>query len=221
MNDVLREIVLTRGDKYLCARNLVRAVAGRNRARLYKPEIGAAMGFGQAHRPGPFPGHHFRQIKVLEIVAGVGFDGFVGTVRQARIHAEGHVGRAQKLLGRETYGVRQALAAILRGAGEARPAGLSVKIVGFLEAAGRADNAVFKGASLGVALLIERLQHRLAKLRRLFENAGDEIRGGVLETGQGRKLPRVENLIQNKAILIKRRFVTRHWFSLSGRSAPI
>ena len=90
------------------------------------------------------------------------------------------------LLDREAYRVRQALAAILRRAAKARPACLNVEIVGFLEARGRADNAVFKGAAFGVALLVERLQNRLAKLRRLFENAGDQIGGGILEAGQGR-----------------------------------
>ena len=210
MNNVLREVLLARRDKYLCARNLIRAAVRRNGARLDEPEIGAAMGLGQAHRPRPFPGHHFREIEVLEILAGVGVDGFVGAMCKSGIHAEGHVGRAKELLGRKAYRVRQALAAILRRAAETRPAALNVKAVRLLEACGCTDNAVFKGASLGIALLIERLQHRLAKLRRLFENAGDEIRGGVLETGQGRKLPGVENFIQNKAILIKRRFVTRH-----------
>ena len=186
MNDVPREILLARGDEDFRARDFVRAIAGGNRARLDEPKIGAAMGLGQAHRPRPFPGRHFRQIAVLEVFTGVGLDGPESSVCKTGIGAERHIGRADHLLDREAYRVRQALAAILWRQGKACPACLSVKIVCLLEARGCANGAVFKGAAFDVALLIERLQNRLAKLRRLFENAGDQIGGGILESGQGR-----------------------------------
>ena len=51
MNNVLREILLACGDEYLRAGDFVCAVPCRDSAGFNKPEIGAAMGFCQAHRP--------------------------------------------------------------------------------------------------------------------------------------------------------------------------
>ena len=66
--------------KILVAGNLVSALAGGDRLGLHHAEVGAAMGLGEAHRAGPFAGHHFRQIAVFQLVGGVGLNRRIGAV---------------------------------------------------------------------------------------------------------------------------------------------
>src|SRR5207302_1848655 len=96
--------------------------------------------------------------------------GAIGAVREAGIHAEGHVRRADHLLEAEIERVRQPLPAIGRVAGERRPAALAECLVGLLEALGRAHDTVLVGATLLVAAAIEREEHLLAQLAALLED---------------------------------------------------
>ena len=64
------------------------------------------------------------------------------------------------------------------------PAAVAEQAIGLLEALGRAHHAVLEMTALLVAGAVERLQHLLADLRRLFEHGIDDVAGDVLEAGQ-------------------------------------
>jgi hypothetical protein len=62
MDDVVAHVVLAGGDENLAAGDRITAVSLRHGAGLDDAQIGAAMGFGQAHGAGPLPGGEFAQI---------------------------------------------------------------------------------------------------------------------------------------------------------------
>ena len=107
MNDVLRQVVLAGGDEDLGAAYLVGAVAVRLRLGLDLTQVGAAVGFGQAHGARPAAVGQLRQVGVLLLVAAVQVKRIVGAVAQARVHAEAEVGRADQLVENELQGVGQ------------------------------------------------------------------------------------------------------------------
>ena len=131
---------------------------------------------------------------------------------------EGLVRRGEHLLQREAHRRRQALAAVLGIAGHRRPAALAELVVGFLEALGRAHDAVLVGAALLVAGAIEREQHVLAELGRLLEDRLDGVGRGVLVARQLGEARDVEHFVEHEGDVLHRRLVDGHGFLL-GLSA--
>ncbi|MNL05916.1 hypothetical protein D3C87_1265330 [compost metagenome] len=87
MNDVVAHVVLTGRDENLAAGNRIAAVCGRYGTRLDDAQIGAAMGFGQAHGAGPLTSGEFVQVSLFLLCGAVGVDRRHGAVGQARVHA--------------------------------------------------------------------------------------------------------------------------------------
>src|SRR5690606_15627399 len=139
----------------------------------------------EAHRAGPPTGDELWQVDALLLLAAVGEDRALRAVRQSRVHPPGPVRLADHLADRGAERFGQPLAAVLGGRGEARPAGLDVLAVRFLEPGRRRDHAALvPGAALAVADAVERREHLFGELRRLLENAALEIRRQLLELGK-------------------------------------
>ncbi len=227
MDDVVGEVVLAGGDEDLGAGNLVGAVAGRLRSGADLPEIGAALRLGQAHGAAPGAVDQARQEFPLLLGAAVAADGAIGAARQARIHAEGHVGRGHHLLDEEIERVRQPLPAVIGIGGERGPAALAEQRVGRLEALGRAHRAVLVGAALLVAAAVQREEHFLGDLGAFLEHRLEHVGRRLLVSRQLRQLADIEQFLQHEAIFAQRRLVEGHEvlrdtgaFPLALRDAP-
>jgi hypothetical protein len=177
VDDVLRHVVLAGRDEDLRAGDLVGAVGLRLGLRAQQAQVGAAVGFGQAHGAGPFARDQLRQVLALLFVGAVFLQALVGAVRQARVHGPGLVGRVQHLVEGVVQSHRQALAAVFRIAGQRRPAAFDVLLIRFLEALRRGHGlgGGVEVAAFAVAGVVQREQHFLRELRAFFQHLVDDV----------------------------------------------
>ena len=146
---------------------LIGAVGLLDRAGLHQAQIGAAAGLGQAHRARPFAGDHLGNDVLLHprrtrrdqrAVGGAPVrPGYIAKdwLADVRHLGDGHGDE-------RAAGSRRRI----RSARRARSSRASaIGLVGFLEALGRAHDAVLEMAAFLVAGLVEGLQHLLAELR--------------------------------------------------------
>ena len=173
VDDVLGQVVFAGGDEDLVAGDAVGAVVLRGGLGAQQAEIGAAMGFGEAHGAGPGAGDHLGEVELLQLVAGVVEDRLIGAMGQAGIEAEAHVGGARHLLDLLVDDFRQALTAVLRRGGQRGPAAFAELAVRVLKPGGRADDAVFVGAAFLVAAGVQRQQHALGEFAGFFQDGVD------------------------------------------------
>ena len=214
MDDVLREIVLAGGDEDLGAGDLVAAVVLADRLGAQQAEVGAAVRLGQVHGAGPRPFHHLRQVLGLDGVGAVGDERGDGALRQARIHGEGHVGRAEIFVDQLGHDRRQALAAELRRRRHADPAAFGELLVGVLEAGGRGDAAVgVARAAFLVADPVERGQHLFGELGRFAQHRLHDVGAGVGEARQVAVAVEPEDVVEQKQGIVDWRLIGRHRFS--------
>src|SRR5690606_11340284 len=80
---------------------------------------------------------------------------------------------------------RQALAAVFDGMGKPLPAALHIRLVGLLEALGRAHFAIFQVAAFLIAGLVERGDDFLAQAGAFAEDGLDRVRRGLGAGGPG------------------------------------
>ena len=162
-----REVVLAGGDEDLGAGDGVAAVGVGRCPRPDEAEVGAGLRLGQVHGAGPCPRHQLRQVGALLLVAAVEGERGDRPLRQAGIHAEGHVGRGDEFVHRRREHVGQALPAIFRVAGKPDPAARGVVAPRLAEAGGRRHRAVVMArAALDVADPVERREPLLGEARR-------------------------------------------------------
>ena len=115
MDDILREVMLAGGNEDLLAGNGIAAARHRFRLGPDQAQIGAAMGLGQVHRPGPFARNHPRRVNLFLLFATLGQDRCNGPLRQAGVHFQRLVGRDHELHHRIADHPRQTLPAIFFG----------------------------------------------------------------------------------------------------------
>jgi hypothetical protein len=200
VDDVLGEVVLARGDEDLGAADPVAAVGLRLGLGAQQAEVGAAMRLGQVHRPGPFAGDHVGQIFVLLLVRALDQDRGDGAGGEAVIHFERLVGGEQIFGDGGADRLRKALAAILLGRGEGRPAALDELVPGLLEARRRRDAAVLVAdAAFLVADPVQGRQHLGSEAAALGQYRLDHVGGGVLEAGQVGVALDAEHVLQDEA----------------------
>ena len=156
MHDVLRQIVFAAGDEYLGAGDAVGAVARILRPGANDAEVGAGLGFGQVHRPGPFPGVEFRQVQPLLRFAAVGVDADRGSRRQRPIQEEAGICAPEHLFEQAPQEFGHALSAIAGIARNAEPTAPGQLLVSGLEPLGRSYRPIFPTAALAVACLVQR-----------------------------------------------------------------
>jgi hypothetical protein len=92
VDNVLGQVMLTRGDEDLRTGKLVAAVFLRVGASLQQSQVRAAMRLGQVHGTGPFTGDHVGQIFRLLLVRALHQDGGDRTLGQPVVHFEAVVG---------------------------------------------------------------------------------------------------------------------------------
>jgi len=78
MDDVRGQIMIARGDEALRPRDEELAVGKALRRGLQGADVAARTGFGEAHRPAPFPGVHLIHILVFQLFRTETFDQATG-----------------------------------------------------------------------------------------------------------------------------------------------
>jgi hypothetical protein len=211
MDDVLREIVLAGGDENLGAGNTVAAIALLRCVSPQQSEIGAAVRLGQVHGPGPAPRDHRRHVGRLLLRRAMAQKRGKRALGQARIHREGHVGRAHHLVDDHRQRLRQALPAEVRWCRDPHPTAVGVLLERRLEPLWRSDAGVgVASAALHVADPIEWRQHVLAVFGGLGQDRLAHVRRSVGKSGQIVVAPDLENVVQQELHLFDRSLVRRH-----------
>ncbi len=214
VDDVRRHVVLAERDENLLALDQVVVALGHG-LRAHLGEVGTGLGLGQAHRAGPLAADQLLGVGGLLRVRTEQLERLDRTLIETRAVGEADVGGVPHLAGRAEQELRQTLAAVLGGHGQPDPAGLGELRVGFFEALGRRHDAVFPGAALAVAALVERVENFRRERRRLFEDRVDHV-GGVLVAGQLADLLEAGEFAQNELHVAQGRAVGAHQCSSSS-----
>ena len=221
MDDVLGQIMLTGADEDLVAGDGVRTIRIRLGLGAQQPEVGAAVRFGQAHGARPLARGDLRQIERLLLWRAMRVQAFIGTVGEARIHRPRLIGGVQHLVDALVDDDRQALATVLRVAGERRPAAFDELLVR-LAVALRCLHLVrclIEHTAFAVAGLIQRKQHFGGVLAALLGDRHDRVHVVVGMRGQRLQFGgHVEQLFHHKAHVAQRGRVSRHGSLLRNRA---
>ena len=210
MDDILGQVMLTGGDEDLGAGDLVAAIALRDRAAAQEPEIGTAMRLGQAHRAGPLTAYHLGQVGLLERVAPMALDRSGRTMGEARIEAEGKVGRADHLFDQLVDRFRQPLPTPFWIGCERGPATFGELLIGLREPRRRPHNAVFQMASFLVARPIDRQEHVATEARRLLEDGIGQIRRELRQRGNVPEAVIGMEFVEHEAHIAQRGVIDLH-----------
>ncbi|MNV33719.1 hypothetical protein D3C71_1250980 [compost metagenome] len=213
VHDVGSHVVLASADEDLVAGDLVGAVGLRLGLGAQQAQVGAAVGFGQAHGAGPLTAGQLGQVQGLLLFGAVGVQGFVRAVRQAGVHGPGLVGRVHHLVQALVQHEGQALAAVGRVARQCRPAAFDVLGVGILEARGGLHfvGGLVEHAAFGVAADVQREGHFGSELAGFFEH---RIDGVHIHLGVGRHglefIADLEHFVHDELHVAQGRRVHRH-----------
>ncbi len=215
VDDVRAHVVLAGRDEDLAASDCITAVRLGHGAGLDQAQVGAAVGFSEAHGAGPLAGGEFAEERVFLLGAAVGVDRRHGAMGQPRVHAPGRVAGADHLAEHQAQGLRQALAAVSRIRRHAVPAAFHILGEGFLEALGRGDHAVIEMAAFFIATAVQRGEHVFAEFRAFFEDRADHVRAGVCRAELSVVAMEIKHVVDQKAHVAQGSFVFRHG-SFSG-----
>ncbi len=167
------------------------------------------MRLGQVHRRRPLARDELRQPRRLLLGAAVLVDGVVGAVGQAPVHVQRHVRRRVHGPDRGVEQVRHALAAVVGVEVDADPAARRHRVVGRLEALGRAHHAVLQPAALAVADGVQRRQHLGRDLARLLQHRAGGVAVELVIAGD-RHLADPQHVVQHEVEVAQRRGVGGH-----------
>jgi len=142
-----------------------------------QPQVGAAMGLGQAHGAGPLAARHLGQIGLLLGLCAVGVQALIGAVGQAGVHGPGLVGAVEHFVKTLVHHDGQALAAISRITTQRRPAPGHKGLVGGFEAFGRFDvmGLTVELAALRIPHGVQRRQDVGGEFPALFQHGGQSV----------------------------------------------
>ncbi len=101
------------------------------------------------------------------------------------------------------------------------PAALEILPVGFLEACGRAHDAVLQPATLAVPGGVDRRQHLAGELAGLLQNLGDRVRRRQVAAVERRQALEPGDLSQREQHVADRRGVAAHGTTLPGFMIPL
>ena len=169
------------------------------------------MRLGQVHGAGPCPFRHLRQVLFLDGVGAVRDQRGDRALRQAGIHGEGHVGRAEIFVDQVGHDLRQALAAEFFRHRHADPAALDELAVGVLEAGRRGHAAVVvAGAAFLVADPVEGGEHLFGELAGFAQDRLDHVGAGVGEARQVAVALELEDVVEQEQGVVDGRLIGRH-----------
>ena len=211
VDDILGHVVLAGGDPDLLASDLVGTVRLRDRLGAQHAQIRSAMRFGQVHRAAPLTGDHLGQVQRLLLVRAARVQSCSRTQRQARIHAERHVGGGDHLVEGEVENVRQALATIFRIRGQRRPARFRHLLESLFPAGRRLDVSVFvTRTALDIPDLGDRRQNAFTEFRALFEDGTHRLGIRICETWKVGILAHIKNVVQDEHLVTYRGAISSH-----------
>ena len=211
VDDVVGHVVLAPRDPDLRARDLVGAVVLLLGSGAHGTDVGAGLGLGQVHGPGPLASDHLGEIRLLLDLVTVGEDGVDRPLRQQRSHRERLVRRGEHLLHGDADEPGEAAAAVGLGHGDATPAGFDVVAVGLDEAVGRRDGVVLMPhRRLLVAHTVEGRDLVLHEPGALAEHAIDHVDLGVPEALVRRETLEPGDVLQHEADVVGRDGVVGH-----------
>ncbi len=174
------------------------------------------MRLRQVHRAGPFAGGQLGQPFLLLRVRAVGVDRGVGTVGQALVHVEGHVGRGQDLAHRGVHKVGQALATVFCIAIQCRPAAIADLIESRLEPGRRADDAVLQNAAFAVADNVEGMQNFGRHTPGFLQHGTGEVAVDLVIAGDVLRRS-LQNIVQHELHVLGGCDIAGHFRSSSNR----
>jgi hypothetical protein len=176
---------------------------------LQQAEVGAGLGFGQAHGAGPLARHDRAEERLLLPVVAVVLERLDGAVREQRVVGPAEVGAVEKFLHRGAQRLRHVLSAQRFRRGQPRPAAGDELVVGSLEAGRRRDVAgglVVLAADL-VADVVERGEHGLGEARGLLEHGVHHVALRIADAQAGELGLRADHVEQRGADRGQRRLV--------------
>ena len=212
--------MFTGRDENLVAGDLVVPIRLGLGLAAQQAQIGAAMGFSQAHRAGPFAAGQTRQIGRLLLSRAMRMQGLISAMAQARIHRPCLVGRVHHFVERLVKHHRQALASVLGVATHRRPTAFDIFGVGRLETLRRRHlmGGLVEHTAFGIAAQIQRQQHFGSEFAALLEHCIDHVR---VNLGMFRALlqfiDNVEHLVHHELHVAQWRLVLGHVLLLSMR----
>ena len=200
VHDVLRHVLVAVGDEDLLAADQV-VIAVRGSAGADRGQVRAGLWLGEIHGARPFTGHHLRQVGFLEEITAGHHQCFDGAVRQQRAEHEGHVGAAPDFLDRRAEHRRRALATVLGGNRQLRPAAFNILLVCCLEAWRGGHAGVTPLRASPIATLVERCEHLAGKAAGLVKHRLGQLGGIVRKTRQLRQLGAAEHVVEQEALI--------------------
>jgi hypothetical protein len=177
VDDVVREIVLAVGDEDLLPGDAVAAVARALGAGAQRADVGAGLRLGELHGAHPLARDELGQIGALELVAAVRDERIDAGHGEHRAEPEGQGGRVPHLDAGGVDGLRQILAAPLRGRGQTIPAALRPGAVGVLPSRRGGDGAVLERRAVAVAGDVEGGENVAGEPARLLEHRLHHVLG--------------------------------------------
>src|SRR6516162_8504475 len=142
MDDVLGEIVLTRGNEDLGARHSIAAIRLLPSASIGQSDITSGMSLGEVHRTSCLAGNEIRHISRLDLIRGVREQRCDGSLGQAAIHVEGKTRGGEELPNDRAQGFWQALSSVLLGRGYADPTACGLLLIGLAESLRRRNGGI-------------------------------------------------------------------------------
>ena len=198
VDDVVGQVVLAVGDENLLAGDAIAAVGGALGLGAQGADVGAGLRLGELHRARPLAGDELAQEVALERVGAVGGQRVGRAHGQHRADAESHGGGIPHLHAGGVQGVRQFLAAPLRGRGEAVPAGLGPGAIGFLPTGRRGDRAIFEGRPDAVADGIEGGQNLGGETAGFRQHRIDHVFAEIAVKGLGERRRKARRVLERK-----------------------
>ncbi|MCY1419383.1 hypothetical protein D9M71_349720 [compost metagenome] len=212
VDDVFAQVLLTTGDEDLGPADLIGTISLGFGTGANDAQVGAGMGFGQAHGTGPDAGIHVGQVSSLQFFAGMGLERQAGTGGQHWVEAERQVGTIDHFLDLGTDYLGHAHATVGRVTAHAHPAAFGKGAVGRRETVRRSHCAIAPGTALLVATAIERGNQARSNLAGFFEHSiGSVFIHHFRQGWHGRpQTGDFEDFIENEAHVAQGSFVIRH-----------
>ena len=145
-----------------------------------------------------------------------------GALREARIHGEGLIGRAEHFVDRHGERRRQVLTAEFGRRRDAEPAALDQLLEGVLEAGRGGDAAVrVARAAFFVTDPVERGEHFLGKLAGFAQHGFDQIGRSLGKSRQVAVAVEMEDVVQQEQRVVNGRLIGRHRSPPGVQRAPL
>ena len=178
MDDILRQIMLTKGDVNLGAFDQEATIALRRRGGAERADVRTRLRLSQVHRPRPFAGHKFGQIIVALFIAAMLGNRLNRADRQHRAERERHVRSAQILKHHRCECKGQSLPAERFRPVKRSPTTLYISLISLAESRRHRDRAVLPLRAVLITDPIEWAPFAVRETPRTLKDGINHIRRG-------------------------------------------